>query len=87
MSNALGTKKLVKKNSKKLYSLEELKDLIVRDLEISYDARVEELSSALMMDINALKEATSGKDITYNVDLSDITNRTERYLERLIESE
>ena len=64
-----------------------LKDLIARDLEIAYDAKVEGLASDLMMDLEELKNATSGKDITYNVDLSEISNRTETYLEKLIDSE
>ena len=87
MSNALGTKKLVKKNSKRSYSLDGVKDLIARDLEIAHDAKVEGLASDLMMDLEELKNATSGKDITYNVDLSEISNRTETYLEKLIDSE
>ena len=87
MSNALGTKKLVRKNSKKYYSVNGVKDLIARDLNLAYDAKVEELASVLVMDLDALRKATNGKDITYNVDLSDISDSTEKYLEKVIESE
>mgnify|MGYP001249913577 CR=1 FL=1 len=83
MSNVVTVKSPREKN----FTLDKVKDMIARDLNLAYDAKVEELDNLLMLDLDALKKAKNGNVITYTVDLSEISHKTEVYLEKVIESE